>query len=110
MLDHAAEVARQFESFGAYGRSRVKARAALRRRAPGFSNEQYGRAIAKATTLFSSAREIASANEAELINLSRVRGTTWGSYPHLLRAAVPGFPLRTYEWVIAWVVYWYHLR
>jgi hypothetical protein len=110
LLDQAAEVARQFEAFDAYRKSRVRARAALRRRVPGFSNEVYDDAIGRSLELIAGARRIAAARARELMAVAMSDDADWAPYVTALDAAVPGFPHDTYEWVIGWVAYWYHLR
>jgi hypothetical protein len=114
LLDHAADVARHFIGFEAYQGSRARAAAALRRRAPGFAESQYERALQKALAMFRAAVKIMDENAPAVFVVYRTGESDFATYdfePYvsMLRREHPGFPRSTYEWVLAWIFLYFHL-
>jgi hypothetical protein len=111
-LDAAWEVAKPFRAFGAYG-SEEQARAALRRRCRGLTEEQCGNALHKALGLYDTAVELVARDAAALWERTDVRtGRTpdFLALPRELQRRCPGFRITTCRTALAWVFYWHHLK
>lgn len=107
LWDHASDVARRLHAFAAYRSSRARAQAALRRRAPGFSELQYRQSLDRALAMFKAAEVLVRRHEIAIAK-------RWPDYdvrPLVgeLRRHHPGFARSTYEWVVDWVILYYVL-
>jgi hypothetical protein len=112
LLDAAWEVALQFRAHGGYG-SGVRARAALRRRRPGFTDRQYVNALRKGLALFDIAVELVARDARSLLRQMDVQAERFPAFHDLAgeaRSRCPGFPAATYPAALSWVFYQYHLR
>ena len=108
LLDHAADVARHLVAFESYRGSQSRAVVALRRRAPGFSGDQYERALSKAIQMFKAARKLVADNMALPSAEYQESGFDADVLVQMVSAEQPGFPRSTYVWVVDWIDLYYH--
>jgi hypothetical protein len=108
LLDHAVDVAGNLLAFDSYNGSQTRAVAALRRRVPGFTDEQYKRALAKAIQMFKTARKVVANNMVKPSREYRESGFDSQVLAGIVRAEEPGFRRSTYAWLVQWIDLYYH--
>ena len=108
LLDAAADVARNLRAHDSYRSSQRRALAALKKRRPGFSQPEYETALTDAIALFDNAQGVVKEHLASLVAPGGTRDDLVDECARMLASRNPGFPLRTYSWLVSWVYLYYH--
>jgi hypothetical protein len=109
LLDVAFDVARRYIEFGEYG-SKERARKALKRRCPGFSEGQYANALDKAVRLLEVSIEVVRERSEALWQRYRAQALRFDDITGEVKVRCGGFRRSTYESAAGWVFFWHHLK
>ncbi|MCK5798661.1 MAG: hypothetical protein KAI47_15820 [Deltaproteobacteria bacterium] len=112
----AFSVARGFEAYGRYGREEKKALAALRRRAPAFSEEERREVFEAFVRIYQLAREAVAANAQPRGGRRTTRH--WAAFEDVdaaecmrrLDTIVPGQAMGAKRQILNWSIMYYYLK
>ena len=113
LLDVCCNVVVRFKAHDSY-KTEMRALAALRRRAPGFDQEQYANAFELLCQVYDCAVDFVPrnkrANPDKTSPFAEFADIDYAACLIELDKVQPGIAVRQKEVILTWVIYWHHLR